>query len=132
MLLLICEVFELPYEWLHTIVGLINVLFGVLGGFYALKALMTLYRSPEMLRTQRAIWLPILIGGAFFTFSGPLHFAEHGIFSRFFSVSDVILLRDVLTLIGFSFIVIGVIRYSRLQLEYYRLKWEALQKISKE
>jgi len=114
--------------------GTISVIFGVLGGCYAIRALTALYHSPEMLRSQRTIWLPILIGGAFFTLSGPLHFVEHSTFSGFLKLSsnsEVVLLRDVLTLIGFSFIVIGVVQYSRLQIEYYKLKQKALEKISK-
>lgn len=66
--------------------------------------------------------------GAFFTVSGALHFAEHGVSSSF----DVVILRDILTVIGFSFIVIGVIRYSWLQIEYYKLKREVIQIVSKE
>lgn len=119
-------------EWLHAVVGVVELFFGVLGGFYALKALMVLHRSPEVLKAQRDIWLPILIGGAFFTVSGPLHFAEHGIYSNFFPISDIVLLRDILTLTGFAFVVLGVIRYSQMQIDYYKLKQEGLQKISKD
>jgi len=119
--------FELIQEF-HLVLGVINVFFGVLGGFYALRALVVLYRNPEMLKTQRIIWLPILIGGAFFTGSGLLYFAEHVYFSR----SEMELLHEIFTAIGFSSFVIGVVKYSRLQIEYYMLKREALRKISPE
>jgi len=120
----------LYHEWLHLALGTISVFFGVLGGSYALRALIALYRSPEMLESQRAIWLPILIGGAFITISGPLHFMEHSAFSNVSPMYNIVLLRDILTLAGFSFIVVGVVQYSRIQIEYYKLKQKALQKIS--
>jgi hypothetical protein len=122
--------FELSYEWFHLFAGVVEVVFGVLGGFYALKALMALYRSPEMLKTQRNIWLPILIGGVFFIVSGLFHFAKHSYFLSLDSSSEMNLLRDSSSVIGFSLLTIGIVRYSQLQIKYYRLKQEALQKIS--
>jgi hypothetical protein len=114
------------------VAGAVDVVFGVLGGFYVLRALMALHHSPEMWKTQRNIWLPILIGGVFFIVSGLLHFSEHSYFSGFSSGFEMDLLRDVFNTVGFSLVTVGVIRDSQLQIKYYKLKREALQRISKE
>jgi len=119
----------LSLEWFHLIVGVVDVLFGVLGGLYALRALFVLYVNPETRRAQLAIWLPILIGCAFFTVKGVLHFAVHSLYASFFSSSEINLLREIFSIIGLSFLTIGVMRYSRSQIGYHKLKQEALRKI---
>lgn len=130
--LLLSVGFELPYEWFHLVAGVVYVFFGVLGGFYALRALRSLHRSPEMLRSQRNIWLPILFGGAVFTVSGIFYFTEYSYFSSFNLNPEINLLRDASCVVGFLLLNIGVIRYSRLQIEYDKLKREALQMMSYE
>lgn len=120
--------FELSYELLHLAVGLVYMFFGFIGGFYALKTLVSLYKSPEMLKTQRKIWLPLLIGAAFFTTGGILHLAEHS----FYPNPVIDLLYDIFIATGFLFYVAGILQYSMLQIEYYKLKQEALKRTQHE
>jgi hypothetical protein len=121
----------LSYEEFHLIAGMAYVFFGVLGGLYALKALRALYRCPEMLRTQQNIWIPVLLGGGFFTIGGIFYFTEHSCIAAFNCNPEIDLLRNVTCLTGFLLLNIGVIRYSQLQIEYYKLKRKALEKILK-
>jgi len=113
------------YELWHLIVGVVYIFFGVLGGFYALRALIVLYKSPEMLKTQRNLWLPILIGAMLFTTGGILHLAEHS----FYPSPEIDLLHEIVVVMGVSFFIVSVMRYSQSQIDYYKLKREGLKRI---
>lgn len=118
----------MSYQLLHLVAGVVYIFFGVLGGFYALRALIVLYKSPEMLKTQRKIWLPVLIGATFFTIGGILHLAEHS----FYPSPEIDLLHEIVVIIGLSFFVAGILQYSQLQINYYKLKREGLRRIQSE
>ena len=113
------------YELLHIVGGVVYLVFGGLGSFYSLKTLAVLYRSPELLKTQRRLWLPILIGTLFFAISGILHLADHTLYPD--PLTD--LLHEIAIIIGVSFFTVGVLRYSQLQRGYYTLKHEGLKQI---
>ena len=113
------------YELVHIVGGVVYLVFGGLGSFYALKTLAILYRSPELLKTQQRLWLPILTGTLFFAVSGILHLADHTLYPD--PLTD--LLYEIATIIGFSFFTVGVLRYSQLQRGYYTLKHEGLKQI---
>lgn len=113
------------YELVHIVGGVVYLVFGGLGSFYALKTLAILYRSPELLKTQQRLWLPILIGTLFFAVSGILHLADHTLYPD--PLTD--LLYEIATIIGVSVFTVGVLRYSRLQREYYTLKQDGLKQI---
>jgi hypothetical protein len=85
-----------------------------------------------MLRTQQSIWIPVLLGGGVFTISGIFYFTEHSHFTSLNPSPEIDLLRNVTCLAGFLLLNIGIIRYSQLQIEYYKLKRNALRKIPKE
>jgi len=116
---------NLMYTLPHLVLGVFYVFLGALGGYFALKTLMALYKSPEMLRSQRGIWLPILIGMVFFTMGGVIHLAEH----TFWMAPEANLFHEVVVVTGFSIITVGVLRYSSLQLEYHRLRSETIGKV---
>jgi hypothetical protein len=78
-----------------------------------------------MLKTQYRLWLPILVGTTLFTIGGLLHIAEH----TFWQSPEANLTHEIVIVIGFSFFVLSVSRYFRLQEDYYRLKSEALKKL---
>ena len=105
----------------HIPTGVVYLFFGTMGGIYALRTLNTLRKSPE-LKTQVGIWLPILVGTMFFAAGGFVHIFEHTLFEGF----EVELLNEALIVIGLSSIVIGVMRYSKLQIEYVHLKTKVL------
>jgi len=112
-------------ELLHLIETAFLTFIGVLGGIYALRTLKLLYRNPEMLKSQRIIWVPILIAGGFFTLSGALHLVEH-----FFSlIPELNLLSEFFLLLGLSLLALSIFRYWRLQKEYDETKQEGLRKI---
>ena len=113
------------YELLHIVGGVVYLVFGGLGSFYSLKTLAVLYRSPELLKTQRRLWLPILIGTLFFAIGGILHLADHTLYPD--PLTD--LLHEIAIIIGVSFFTVGVLRYSQLQRGYYTLKHEGLKQI---
>jgi len=113
------------YTLPHLVLGVFYLFLGALGGSFALKTLMALHKSPEMWRSQRGIWLPILIGMVFFAIGGVIHFGEHS----FWMAPEADLLHEIVIVMGFSLFTVGVLRYSYLQLEYYRLKCEAIGKI---
>ena len=113
------------YDLPHIVVGIVYLLFGALGGFYALRTLIMLYKSPEMLRTQQRIWLPILVGIVFFTVGGFLHIAEHSSYGS----PEIELLHEIFVVMGLAAFVIGVLRYSQLQMNYYSLKREGLKRV---
>jgi len=113
------------YELAHIVGGVAYLVFGGLGSFYALKTLAILYRSPELLKTQRRLWLPILISTLFFAVSGILHLVDHTLYPD--PLTD--LLYEIATIIGVSVFTVGVLRYSRLQMEYYALKQDGLKQI---
>ena len=100
------------------------LIFGVLGSFYAIRALIVLRKSPEVFRLQRKFWLPILAGTVFFSVGGVLHLVEHFIYPG----QEMGLLEDIFISIGVLVSVIGIIRYSQSQIEYYRIKREGLEK----
>jgi uncharacterized membrane protein YccC len=81
-----------------------------------------------MLKTQRKIWLPILIGATFFTTGGILHLAEHS----FYPGPLIDLLYDTVIAAGVLFYVLGILQYAMLQIEYYTLKQKALKRIQHE
>jgi heme/copper-type cytochrome/quinol oxidase subunit 3 len=118
----------LSYQPLHLAAGVVYIFFGLLGGFYALKTLIILYKSPEMLKTQRKIWLPILIGALFFTIGGILHLAEHS----FYQSPEVDLLHEIVIIMGLSFFIASILQYSHLQINYYKLKREGLKRVQAE
>jgi len=110
------------YELYHQILGVIYVFLGTLGGFFALRTLIMLYKSSEMLKTQKGIWLPILISMLFFTIGGVLHIAEHS----FYPSPETDLLHEVVIVTGLFIFTVSVLKYSQLQRNYYRFK----QKVS--
>ena len=116
------------YEIEHLTLGVIYLLFGTLGGFYSLKTLNWLRKSPEMLKTQRGIWLPILIGTIFFSIGGLLHIAEHS----FLESAEIGLLHEIFIVAGLSAFVMGVLRYSQMQGDYYAMKNEGLKIVQSE
>ena len=113
------------YELVHIVGGVVYLVFGSLGSFYALKTLAILYRSPELLKTQQRLWLPILTGTLFFAASGILHLADHTLYPD--PLTDV--LYEIATTIGVSFFTVGILCYSKLQREYYALKQDGLKQI---
>jgi heme/copper-type cytochrome/quinol oxidase subunit 3 len=112
------------YELAHIAAGLIDLSFGVFLSYYALRALVALHESPEMLKTQRKIWLPILIGMIFLAISGLFHLVDH----TFYSNPLTELLHEVALVAGLPFLAVAVFRYSRMQTEYNRMKREAVKK----
>ena len=116
------------YELLHIIGGVVYLVFGGLGSFYALKTLTVLHKSPELSKTQRGLWLPILISTLFFAVGGVVHLADHLLYPD--PLMDV--LFEIVIIIGVSFFTVGVLRYSRLQIEYYTLKNAGLKQIRAE
>jgi hypothetical protein len=115
----------IQYELLHYINGLLVTVSGALGGIYALRTLKMLYRTPEVLESQRRIWVPILVAGGFFFVSGIFHFVEH----VFPSICELNLVSEYSLVAGFSFSALSIYRYWRLQKEYSEVKHRALQKI---
>ena len=113
------------YESLHIIGGVVYLVLGGLGSFYALKTLTILHKSPELLKTQRVLWLPILISTLFFAVSGILHLADHTLYPD--PLTD--LLYEIATIIGVSVFTVAVLRYSHMQIEYYSLKQNGLKQI---
>jgi len=110
---------------LHIIGGVVYLVLGGLGSFYALKTLTILHKSPELLKTQRVLWLPILISTLFFAVSGILHLADHTLYPD--PLTD--LLYEIATIIGVSVFTVAVLRYSHMQIEYYSLKQNGLKQI---
>ena len=113
------------YELLHIIGGVVYLVFGGLGSYYVLKTLTILHKSPELSKTQRRLWLPILISTLFFAVGGVVHLADHLLYPD--PLMDV--LFEIVIIIGVSFFTVGVLRYSRLQIEYYTLKNAGLKQI---
>jgi hypothetical protein len=112
------------YELVHIVAGLIDLSFGVFLSYHALRALMVLHENPEVLKTQRKIWLPILIGMIFVAISGLFHLVDH----TFYSDPLTELLHEVTLVAGLPFLAVAVFRYSRMQTEYNRMKREAAKK----
>jgi len=115
------------YEVWHVIVGVIDLSFSVFLSYCALRALMALYRNPEMLSSQRKIWLPILTAAIFLALASLFHLADH----TFYPNPAADLLHEIALVIGLPFFVISIFRYSRMQTEYDRLKHEAAKKVEK-
>jgi len=78
-----------------------------------------------MLKSQRRIWMPILVAGSFFTVSGAFHLIEHVLFS----IPEIDLLSELALLAGLSLLTLSIFRYWRLQKEYNETKHKALGKI---
>lgn len=112
------------YELVHIVAGIIDMLIGVFMSYHALRALMVLHENPEVLKTQRKIWLPILIGTMFFAVSGLFHLVDH----TFYSDPLTELLHEIALVAGLPFLAVAVFRYSRMQTEYNRMKREAVKK----
>ena len=112
------------YELVHIVAGLIDFSFGVFLSYHALRALMVLHENPEVLKTQRKIWLPILIGMIFVAISGLFHLVDH----TFYSDPLTELLHEVALVAGLPFLAVAVFRYSRMQTEFNRMKREAVKK----
>jgi heme/copper-type cytochrome/quinol oxidase subunit 3 len=115
------------YELVHIVAGLIDFSFGVFMSYHALRALMALHENPEMLKTQRKIWLPILIGTMFFAVSGLFHLVDHTVYSD--PLTE--LLHEIALVAGLPFLAVAVFRYSQMQTEYNRIKREAVKKVEK-
>ena len=113
------------YELLHVATGMVYLIFGGLASFYAIKTLAMLYRSPEMLKTQQGILLPILIGTLFFAAAGIFHLANH----TFYPDPLIDLLHELAIVLGVSAFTVSVLRYSQLQREYYTLRHRGLEQI---
>jgi hypothetical protein len=116
------------YESLHIIGGVVYLVFGGLGSFYALKTLGILHKSPELSKTQRVLWLPILISTLLFAVGGVVHLADHLLYPD--PLMDV--LFEIIIIIGVSFFTVSVIRYSQLQIKYYNLKNAGIKQIQVE
>ena len=112
------------YELVHIVAGLIDLSFGVFLSYHALRALMVLHENPEVLKTQRKIWLPILVGMIFVAISGLFHLVDH----TFYSDPLTELLHEVALVAGLPFLAVAVFRYSQMQTEYNRMKREAVKK----
>jgi spore maturation protein SpmA len=78
-----------------------------------------------MLKTQRTIWLPILVGVVFFTVGGFLHIVEHS----FYESAEIALLHEISVVAGLSAFVIGVLHYSQMQTDYHKLKSKVLARV---
>lgn len=104
------------------------LLSGFIGGIYALKALALLHGNPEMMKTQREIWFPILTAGGLIMVASLAHVSEHFVEPSFSDVTN--LFSEVFILIGHAFLVLGIYRYWRLQAEYNQLKSETQRKVS--
>jgi hypothetical protein len=113
------------YESLHIIGGVVYLVFGGLGSFYALKTLTILHKSPELSKTQRVLWLPILISTLLFAVGGVVHLADHLLYPD--PLMDV--LFEIVIIIGISVFTVSVIRYSQLQIKYDTLKNAGLKQI---
>jgi len=113
------------YESLHIIGGVIYLVFGSLGSYYALKTLTILHKSPELSKTQRRLWLPILISTLLFAVGGVVHLADHLLYPD--PLMDM--LFEIVVIMGVSFFTVSVLRYSQLQIEYYTLKNAGLKQI---
>jgi heme/copper-type cytochrome/quinol oxidase subunit 3 len=110
---------------LHIIGGVVYLVFGGLGSFYVLKTLTILHKSPELSKTQRVLWLPILISTLFFAVGGVVHLADHTLYPD--PLMEV--LFEIVIITGVSFFTVSVLRYSQLQIEYYTLKNAGLKQI---
>jgi len=115
------------YELVHIAAGLIDLSFGVFLSYYALRALMALHESPEVLKTQRKIWLPILIGMIFLAVSGLFHLVDH----TFYESPLTELLHEISLVAALPFLAISIFRYSQMQTGYNRMKREAVRKTEK-
>jgi heme/copper-type cytochrome/quinol oxidase subunit 3 len=113
------------YESLHIIGGVVYLVFGGLGSYYVLKTLTILHKSPELSKTQRRLWLPILISTLFFAVGGVVHLADHTLYPD--PLMEV--LFEIVIITGVSFFTVSVLRYSQLQIEYYTLKNAGLKQI---
>jgi heme/copper-type cytochrome/quinol oxidase subunit 3 len=113
------------YESLHIIGGVVYLVFGGLGSYYVLKTLTILHKSPELSKTQRRLWLPILISTLFFAVGGVVHLADHTLYPD--PLMEV--LFEIVIITGVSFFTVSVLRYSQLQIEYYTLKDAGLKQI---
>lgn len=114
----------MEYELLIYVQMILYIVFGVSGGFYALRTLKLLYGNPEMLRTQRRIWVPILVAGGFFSVGGILHTAEH-----FFYSPDINLVSEFFIIAGLFLFVLSIFRYWSLQKAYDATKHDGLRKV---
>jgi len=83
-----------------------------------------LYENHEVLKSQRIIWVPILVAGGFLSASGIFHLSEH-----FFSIPELNLVSELALLAGLSFLALSIFRYWRLQKDYNETKQVALRKI---
>ena len=113
------------YESVHIIGGVVYLVFGGLGSYYVLKTLTILHKSPELSKTQRRLWLPILISTLFFAVGGVVHLADHTLYPD--PLMEV--LFEIVIITGVSFFTVSVLRYSQLQIEYYTLKNAGLKQI---
>jgi hypothetical protein len=123
----------LSFELAHLLAGAVHTFFAFFWGIYAIRSLRLLHGTPEVLKTQRCIWMPILIGGIFFTIGGILHFAEHialFVYQPFEEISD--LLYDIFIVIGYTLLTVSVFRYWRLQKEYNEAKHRASLRLSRD
>jgi uncharacterized membrane protein len=113
------------YESFHLIVSAIFSFVAIFGGIYVFRTLKMLYSTPEVLESQRPIWVPILVGGGFFTVSGIFHLIEHFIPSG----PELDLVSEFFLLVGLSLLALSIFRYWRLQREYNEIKHGALRKV---
>ena len=113
------------YDLLHLIMSAIFSFVAIFGGIYALRTLKMLYGTPEVLKSQRKIWVPILVAGSFFLTSGIFHITEQ-IFSP---IPEMNLVAELSFIAGLSLLALGIFRYWRLQKEYNETKHRALRKI---
>lgn len=116
-------------EWGHFAVGFSNVALGVLATWYVFRAFQVLFKNPEMLSSQRRLWVPILVGGCFFVVSGVFHFVGHSVLAGSFSNLETCLLGEFFAAIGLSFLPVSLMRYAELQTRYHKIRREAVQRI---
>jgi len=111
---------------LLVIIPLLSI-FAFFGGIYAIRTLALLLRNAE-LKIQRKIWFPILTGGSFFAVSTLIHIFEHFPQYSILRQDEVGLLSEIILIIGYALVTIGVYQYWRLQAGYIQQKREAQQK----
>ncbi len=87
------------------------------GGVYAVRAFLLLYRNQEMFRIQRGIWSPILYAGGFLVLDRLLHLGADLV--PYTLPSDILdILHTLFVIVSLTLLSLGIFRYWGLQKEY--------------